>query len=257
MKYLAGKQPTLFKDMNRIHNPLVTFMQLNFENSNKSVLVRDLIQLISDKIEFTQEELINDTFSRPFKSTLIYFSLFHPSLAVLPIHMKIMEKLSSIWSDWKRDGFTLVQIARWNRLTEEQQHIACEIWNFVRQNRNTLEQMIDRATGRLREIDKSIEEIRVCVETFCQDASDLESYSTLLQDLRSQFDQQMVYSEKIPPEIDAIRTSADRLRPIISSIIFQKHLDHNLEFRGKHLLFSTISSYSFILDEKLSCFQIL
>ena len=236
LKYLAGKQPAMFKDMNRISNPLATLIQLDFENLNRSVLVRDLIQLISEKIELTQEELINDTFSRPTKSTLIYLSLFHQSLLTLPIHMKIMEKLSSIWTDWERDGFAMFQIKTWNRLTEEQQQIACEIWNLVGQHLqkpSAFEQLIDRATGRLEEIDKTIEDVRVCVETYCQDASNLEFYITLLQDLRRQFDQQMIYSQKISHEIEAIRISADRLRPIISSVIFRKYLEHNLELKGK------------------------
>ena len=234
-KCLSGKQQDTFKDMINVDNPLIQLLLLDKNQDHiKSVLVRNLIELICEKIEMTKEELLNDTFYQPSRSTLTYHGLFDESLITLPIHQKIIEQLSSLRKKWDEEGFLVDDINIWSTLKENDKQIACQIWNLVSkqlQNPTNLQQLINEAIAKIEVINKTLENVTTCIQDFCQDASDQRDYLTHLQQLQEQLNQTTTNSAKISPKIAALKPFADRIKSLTSSTIWQEYLE------GKRLIF--------------------
>ena len=174
-KYQIEKQKDMFKNMNRSDNPLLELIDLyHRRHPDQSILVCDLIQLICEKIEITKEELLNDTFYQPARSTLTYYILFDQSLKTLPIYRTTIAQLSLIRETWEKEGFLVSQINTWDTLRGSDKQIACEIWNFVGQYSNKsiqFQQLIDEEKVKIEEINKTIENITLCSRDFCQHSS--------------------------------------------------------------------------------------
>ena len=256
LQYLTDENQDALKNITNINNPLYQLIQLDQRENSRSLLVRDLIELICDQIEMTRDELMQDTFYQPSKSTLTYLILFDQLFITLPIHMKMIQDLISIWKKWQSDGFQVTQINSWNRLDTEQRRIAGQIWNGIGTNLGQnipFEELIEEAKRRIEDIIKTKENVTSCINIYCQDARDTEDYRKHLQDLQNQLDQATVYSAKISEQILALKPFADRLQPVISSRLWQKYLKDDLKGNCKLMFFSSDTDH--FLSDSLDSFD--
>ncbi len=236
---MIDKQQDIFKDIYNEDNPLWKLIELDRRENIKSLLVRDLIGLICEKIQMTKDDLMQDTFYQPTESTLTYWILFDQSFAILPIHITIIKQLILTWQEWEKEGFQIVEIQKWNELKDNQQRIVCQIWNLVGENLEKeirFQQLINDANRKIQDIIKTKKNVRLCIDNYCQDASDKNRYISHLQDLQNQLDRGTVYSAEVPRDIEVLKTLANLLEPVISSRVWQEYLKQNLEYRSKFIL---------------------
>ncbi len=236
LKYLIDKQQDIFKDIDNEDNPLLKLIELDQRKTIKSILVRDLIELISEKIEMTKYNLIQDTFYQPNKSTLTYRVLFDQSFVTLQIYIKIIEQLFLKWDEWEAEGFHVMEINSWSALNPNQQQVACQIWNLIGENLGKtmrFEQLIDEAKRKIEDITKTIENVTLCINNYCQDTCDRNYYLTHLQNLRNQLNRTTISYAKISKEIELLKPSADRLQPVFSSCVWQTYFKQNVESKSK------------------------
>ena len=244
-KCLAGKPKDTFKDMINKDNPMVQLIELDSRSHIKSVLVRDLIQLVCEKIEIIREELLSEAFYTPTRYTLTYRSLFDESLISLPIHEKMIGQLRPILLEWQKQGFAVAQINLWNTLQDSDKQVACQIWNAVGiylTNFIGFENLIEQAKRRIEEIKKTMENVTLCIQHFCSNASDKNAYLTHLQQLQKQIDEATTDSAKMSSEIEVLKPFTDPISSVIRSTIWQEYLKNNLESGSKLL-----TSFSLIL----------
>lgn len=237
---LSGKQQDTFKDMIGTDNPLLQLVFLdNKEDHTKSVLVRSLLELICEKIEMNEEELLSETFYQPSKSTLTYLSLFYKSLIILPIHMKIVKQLSSLRNKWEEEGFLVTEINRWSMLEKNEKQIAIRIWNLIDQYLKSpthLEQLINEAKVKIEEINEIVDSATKSIQDFCLDTSDQRDHLLHLQQLQEQIHRTRTNSAEISPKIIVLKSFADRTKLRTSPTICQEYPE------GTRLLFLRLKS---------------
>jgi len=227
------------------------------KKQNGSMLVRDLIQVISDRIEVTKDSLIKETFYQPTKTTFTYVVLFENIFKNLVIREKIIQHLIPFWQEWEKDGFQVEETNTWNRLDTQQRQIVCDIWNVIGESVEKaipFEQLIDKTRSRMKLIVTIKEDIRLCINNYCQETCDKELFYDRLQKIETQLNQDKVLSIQVPPEIERLKPFADRLNPVFPSLIWQKYLKHNMESESKHILLLLMVNISKIVC-LLFCFR--
>jgi hypothetical protein len=235
-EYLHDQKSDLFKEINNPVNPLYQLIQIDKKGNINSLLLLDLTELICHKIEIIKNELLEDTFRHPTQTTFIYAVLKEKFFENLSIRKEIIQHLTSLWEEWEQEGFQISQINSWNELKDEQRQIACQIWNLIGESLGKpiqLEQLINEAKEKIKDIVKTIENVASCINNYCQDACDRNHYLTHLQDIRDQLNQATIYSAKISQEIELLKPFADRLEPVIPSCVWQKYLKQNVEAKSK------------------------
>jgi hypothetical protein len=236
-KYLCKQEPNLFKQINNPDNPLYQLIQIDRKGDVKSLLILNLTELICHKIEIKKDELLNETFLRPTRTTFTYAVLNEKLFKNLSIRKEIIEHLISLWNEWEKEGCQIRQINHWNNeLNYDQQQIAGQIWNFIGENIGKpieLEKIIEEARRNVQDIVKTVENATLCINNYCQNACDRNDYLTHLQDLRNQLHRTTVYSAKVSRTIQILKPFADRLEPVISSYVWQTYLKQNLESKSK------------------------
>jgi hypothetical protein len=231
----------LYKQINNPDNPLYQLIQIDKKRNVKSLLVLDLTELICQKIEILKDQLLNETFIQPTRTTFTYTILKEKLFQNLSIRKKILEHLTFLWEEWEKEGFQIGQINHWNnQLNKEQRQIACQIWNLIGENLKKpiqLERIIEEARRKVQDIIKTIENATLCINNYCQDTYDRNDYLTHLQDLRNQLDRATTDSAKVSQNIQLLKSFADRLEPVSSSRTWQKYLKENIELKSKILYF--------------------
>ncbi len=251
--YLNNKK-TKTDQTNTVH-VLIRFDKRKKQNG--SMLVRDLIQVISDRIEVTKDSLIKETFYQPTKTTFTYVVLFENIFKNLVIREKIIQHLIPFWQEWEKDGFQVEETNTWNRLDTQQRQIVCDIWNVIGESVEKaipFEQLIDKTRSRMKLIVTIKEDIRLCINNYCQETCDKELFYDRLQKIETQLNQDKVLSIQVPPEIERLKPFADRLNPVFPSLIWQKYLKHNMESESKHILLLLMVNISKIVC-LLFCFR--
>lgn len=232
--YLSDKKQNISKVMTDTNNPLVALIELDRkQRDRKSALVRDLIELICEKITITTKELLEDTFKQPTRSTITYCILFDDSLTTLPIHKKLLDQLRSIWERWEQEGFLVAEINTWSTLEESDKQLVRQIWNCVAQylkKSTDLQQLIDQAKSRIEEINKTIENVSLCIKHFCHDAIDQNDYLTYLRDIEKQLNEATTNTAKVSPKLEELKPFADRIRSLTMSTIWQEYLRSKLPY---------------------------
>lgn len=233
VKYLRDKQQDTFKDMTNADNPLVSLMKLDKKQKNsKSDLVRDLIELVCEKIKMTREELLDDTFEKPKRPTLIYCILFDQSFVTLPVHVKTIEQLSVIWKKWEIEGFLVTEINTWNNLARPEQETVCRIWNIVAKylkNSIQFQQLVDQAKAKIGMINEMIENAGLCIKELCQDTWDKDVYFNHLRELQERLNNTTVNAAIISPKITELGPFVDRIKLFIPFPDWQEYLKRNLK----------------------------
>jgi hypothetical protein len=129
-----------------------------------------------------------------------------------------------------------MEINSWSALNPNQQQVACQIWNLIGENLGKtmrFEQLIDEAKRKIEDITKTIENVTLCINNYCQDTCDRNYYLTHLQNLRNQLNRTTISYAKISKEIELLKPSADRLQPVFSSCVWQTYLKQNVESKSK------------------------
>ena len=228
-KYI-GDEHNLFEAITNQKYSLYKLIELNKKKNNDSKLVRDLIQLICNKIEVKKSQLMNDTFHTPATTNSTYVVLFEDSFKALPIYQKVIEQLIFVWEEWENDGFQAADIRIWSELREKQRRIVSKIWNTIAEKAQktiSFEKLIDEATKNTREIFKVKDDVTFCINTYCQDACDKSLCFSHLQDIENQLRRRKVPSIKIPNMIEILKPLADRLHRIWKSHAWQKFFEEH------------------------------
>ena len=231
--YASPQQQNLFQELENDNGLFSKLIELDEKESAQSMIVRDLIKAMFEKINIKRENLIHDAFNEPTKLTFTYRILFTESLKTLPLHIKTIEQLIILWKEWENDGFYSAEIKTWNELSNEQRQVACQIWNTIgEKTRETIrfEQLIDKTKQRKEQLIKIIESIRLCMNSYCQGASDQIVYQKLLEDIETQLEEKKVLSISIPEKIEEIQPFAERLNSVFSSHVWQNYHQSNIKF---------------------------
>jgi hypothetical protein len=235
-KYLRHQKTDLFKEINNPENPLYQLIQIDKKGNIKSLLVLDLTELICQKIEIITDELLDETFLHPTRTTFTYVVLKEKFFENLPIRKEIIQHLIYMWEKWEQEGFRFGQVNSWNELKDEQRQIAHQIWNLIGESLGRpiqLGRLSDEAKEKVEDIIKTVGNVASCINNYCQDACDRNDYLTHLQDLRKQLNQATVDSAKISQEIELLKSFTDRLEPVIPSCVWQKYFKQNVEAKSK------------------------
>lgn len=158
-------------------------IKLDKKTEFRSKLVRDLIKLICDKIEVSKDVILDDIFDKPDRLTFTYIVLFEDSFKNTLISVKTVEELFFIWEDWQKNGCQVAETQAWNRLNDAQRQVICDIWNRTGQileKTISFEQFINESNGKVQTIIKTVDNITLCINNYCQDACDTEFYLNLL-----------------------------------------------------------------------------
>jgi len=217
-------------------NALAELFKLDKQTAGKSLLIRDLISILSDQIEIPNDLLLQDTFFQPGKSTLIYRILFEEPFVNLPIHKKIIQRLIHFLADWDTEGFYVAEIQAWNTLHFDAHRIVLQIWRLIETNwkkTKHLEDMIAQANTRYNEIIRMKEKMSFCLDRYCENACDKEHYLDEIQHLQKQLAQQRINSIKIPGNWQIIKPYVEQLSTISKSHCWQQYLNE-ASFAMKH-----------------------
>jgi len=224
-KYFKDKQIDLFKEIRNSDSIFHQIVDFNTRIYGSSLLVHDLIEVICQQIEMNPDELKQDMFYNPTKTSLTYVILFENPFIILPIHRQIIEKLLLIIIEWEKDGFFYEDVICWNELNVEQRDIACQIWNSV--NRNNLRELMKNENQISEKIISIIDNVTVCLMNYCTNTRDKDVYFTHIQNIQQQLNEVKLKSIKIPSPISEILVTAQRLNPIYKSFNWQKFLNEN------------------------------
>ena len=231
----SQQQQNLLKELETDNGLLYKLIQLDENENAQSMLVRDLIEVLFEKIEIKREDLIRNAFHEPTKSTCTYRILFTDLLKRSPLYIKTIEQLIPIWEEWERYGFCSTEIKIWAQLNDEQQRVACQIWNAIGgKTRGTIrfEELIDKTMERRKMIIRIIDNIKLCTENYCQEASDRSVYDDLLKSIKTQLEEEKVLSIAIPEKIEEIKPLAERLNTVFSSRVWQNYYHGNIKLES-------------------------
>jgi uncharacterized protein YutD len=249
-KYTSPQQQNLFKELENDHGLFSKLIDLDEKENAQSMLVRDLIEVMFRKIEIKREDLIHDAFNEPTESTSTYRVLFIDSLKRSPLYIKTIEQLIPIWEEWEKDGFYSREIKTWTKLNDQQQQVVCQIWNTIGgKTRETIrfEQLIDKTKQQMEIIMKIIENIKLYINNYCQEACDKTVYHNLVENMEKQLNEKKVLSISVPKKIDKIKLSADRLNSAFSSQVWRNFYNGNAKFKD------ILSLFSFLFRTKKQC----
>lgn len=218
-------------------NPLCKLIKRNKLENNKTPLIYELIELVCDKIDITEKDLMNDTFYEPAKTTFTYKVLFEDFFISLPIYGRIIKKLGLMWEEWEKNGFHAVEVKTWNKLKKRQLKVAEEIWNSVEKSlgkTRCFEQLIDEASKKYQEISQIRENVKLCLDNYCQDTCNKDTYNQHLNSMQKQLDRDRIRSIKVHQDIEILIPIANRLNPIYESNVWRTFLQqHKSKVRGK------------------------
>lgn len=221
------------KDITNADNPLVVLMKLSKTQKNsKSVLVRDLIKLVCEKIKMTRKELMDDTFEKPKRPTLIYCILFDEAFVTQPVRVTTIEQLSGIWKKWETDGFLVHEISMWNNLARAEQETVCRIWNTVTSHLKSsieFDRLIEQAKVKIGMIKEMIENVNVCIKELCQNASDRDICRNQLEELEQQLNNLAVNMAIVTPAIEELGIIAGPIKLFISSPHWREYIEIRLQ----------------------------
>jgi len=210
-------------------------MNIDKQQNGQNKLVKDLIDLTISVIEINNQELIDDTFRHPSRGTITYAILFDPSLNSLPIHKKILDRLSAHLIKWEKGVFA-IDIYIWRDFSEEQARIVQQIWTLVAQSvgkQYELDRIFKSANEDLKNKLEIKERVMICINTYCQQASDKDKYMKLLQEIHEHLEQVCVQSVKIALELEEILLYTEKLNPYAKTISWQTFLDRKRTGKGK------------------------
>ena len=205
------------KQMTNYDNPLHNLIKLYGKTKGESVLIKDLIALTAQRIQFTGQEILRDTFDYPSQTSCIYAVLFEECFNKSTLRQTLVDQLLVIWAAWEDEGFHANQIIGWRGFSPEQRDTVQRIWNYmseVAKKQFHIDILIDRQQKEMEEKIQIKEQIIQCLENSCQHACDKEIYLDLLSEMELALRSKIVRSIQVPEEIAQLLPLARRLNPL-------------------------------------------
>jgi len=194
-------------------------------------LLNELLQLTSNKIQCNTEEILQDTFQKPVRTTYIYAILFENCFKDSPLRQTITNELLLIWNSWEQAGFRANQIVAWKNFTNDEHQIVHRIWdNYlseITKKQYRIDKLIDKQE---REMDEKIqvkEKITKCLDIYCRNACDKDLYLECLSEMDTQLKSGIIRSILIPDEIKILLPLANRLNPLEKLYAWKTYLAEN------------------------------
>lgn len=206
-----------FKQLSNHDNPLYHLLNCNKQTGGKSAIINRLIQLFANRIQFTPEEILRDTFEKPSRTSIIYVILFDPAFQGSQLHQKVVDQLLAIWNTWEQRGLRANEIVGWKKFTPDQRQIIQRVWDYVggkAQKQYQIDHLIAQQQSEMEEKIRIKEKLTKCLEIYCRDACDKQTYLTCLADMDKQLESGVVRLIVIPEAIEILLPLADRLNPL-------------------------------------------
>ena len=213
----SNTPPERFKQLSNHENPLYHLLNCNKQTDGKSEIINRLIQLIANKIQFTNDEILRDTFEKPSRTSIIYVILFDQAFQESKLHQKVVDQLLAIWNTWEERGLRANEIIGWKKFNPDQRQIIQRVWDYVGEKAKKqyqIDRLIAQQQSEMEEKIRIKEKITKCLEIYCRDACDKQTYVTCLADMDKQLESGVVRLIVIPEAIQILLPLADRLNPL-------------------------------------------
>ncbi len=224
------------KEIQSQQNPLFHLMNINKQQKKQNTLVNDLIALATSLIEISEYETLLNTFHQPSRETLTYTILFDESLNSLPIYTQTINYLNTQWKKWEKEGVMANDIWTWKRFTPEQIVLVRKIWALVSQvtgNKYQFDVLFNANHQEMKAKLEMNEKVVTCLNTYCEQASDKDTYHTMVQEWHDRFERENVKSIKIPKILDNIIPFAEKLNPYANVHCWRTFLARRATINGK------------------------
>ncbi|CAF0968657.1 unnamed protein product, partial [Didymodactylos carnosus] len=219
------------KTMVAINNPLITLIELN-QRKEAIHLVKRLLEICCGVIKIDRDELLHNTFDWPAENTLTYVMLSENCFIEMPLRRLILDQLTKFWNVWEETGLTAREIRRWQSFTANQRYYFGKIWNVVEKfakKNYTVDRLFDKQYQEMLEKIKIKEKIVTCLNAYCPEGSDRQSYIVLLERMQRQIDEATVQTIVIAPELKKLVPLVDRLSHISKSNAWMHFYTKQLE----------------------------
>jgi hypothetical protein len=226
----------LLKEIQNHQNPLFHLMNIDKLQNRQNALVKELIVLTASLIEISEQQVLSDTFYHPSRETLTYSILFDESLNSLPIYAQVINYLNSQWKKWKSEGVRANDVWTWKGYTTEQKVICHKMWTLAIRAVGEQQQfaVIFDATHRdMKAKLEKTEKIVACLDAYCQQASDKNTYHAMIQEYHDRFERDFVQSIQIPKLLQDIFQFAEKLNPYANVHSWRVFLNQRTTIKGK------------------------
>jgi hypothetical protein len=221
----------ILMDMKNPNNPLYCLIEHDKQQQGKNILVRDLIRMVSDNIEMSAEEILQNTFYRPNRSSFTFSVLFKDCFRTSKPHQKTVNQLLIQLNTWEEQGLRANEIHQWNNYTTDQRQIACRIWNHICKvagKQYEIDTLVHRHETEMNNKLELMDNVVSCLDAYCQDASDKTSYNYHLESVQKQLSEKVLRLVQIPAELEMLLPFAKLLNPLTGSHAWLTFLEqHN------------------------------
>ena len=220
------------------NNPLNRLMDIHRRQRQISnhLLLR-LIERSSKEIRPDDDELFHHSFTDPARDTCTYVILFDDCIAKLPIRDETLNRLQEIWLTWENQQLTYEQIWRKKHYSPDQEYCFNKIWEIVGKHIGKQYQiavLFDAAHKDMMEKTKIKEKITTCLNDYCNQATDKQTYMDLLSALQDQIEQSWIKEIRISPELKQLIPFVEQLIPFSSVHAWQQYYTKQLQKQGKY-----------------------
>ncbi|CAF2385070.1 unnamed protein product [Rotaria sp. Silwood2] len=242
------------KQLSNRENPLYHLINIDKQNQGKSKLINNLIQLTANKIQFDVDEISQETFERPTRTTCVYAILFEDCFKTSTLRQTIIYQLRELWNVWEKEGFRANQILGWKNFSDEERQIVYRIWNYIGETagkQDKINTLIDRQQWEMDEKIQVKERITQCLEIYCQNAYDKQIYLDLLSDMETKLKSEIVRSIQIPDQIKSILPLVNRLNPLEKLNVWKTFLAQKRKCDQNSPTTTDMNSFDIIDSESL------
>jgi hypothetical protein len=223
------------KEIHNHDNPLFQLMYIDKQQKGQNKLVKKLIDGTASVIAITDQEIIEHTFQRPSQQTITYAILFDSSLNSLFIHKQIIGRLLAQLKKWE-EGICGIDVNTWKNFSVEQASIIHQIWTLVSRSaakQYQLDTLFNQTDQDMKEKLEINQKVMTCIDAYCQQANDSNTYRELGQKMREQLNEGYVRSVEIAPTLKAIIPFAKQLNPYANTKSWREFLSQKMTGKGK------------------------
>ncbi len=255
--YFARDQLVNFKARIKemhIDNPLFLLMNISKQQKQQNTLVNHLIALAASMIEINTSEIIHDTFTHPSRQTCIYVILFDESLSSVSIRQQIIKCLNEQWTKWKEGDMLITDVWTWRNFSNEETSIVREIWTLMAETTGEQYQFDELFNAAYVNLELKLEmmnNVVTCLNTYCQKATDKNSYETMIDQWNEGLERNNMRSIEFPTVVDKIIPYAKKINPYAEARAWRAFLNTQTEENGKILI---IIVYFFSVQHSLDLY---
>lgn len=196
-----------FKNLSDTENILSRLLKIHNSLKEPSNLVINLLGLVTDKLTFTENEVLRDTFTRPNSTSSVYVFLFDPAFKDFQVQKRIISLLLNIWNYWQQHGLRASELLAWKKFSNKERDVAMKVWNFMSElskKPTTIIDLIEEQNKDMEEKLKMKEQVTRCLETCCKYAANKDFYLDVLFRMETKLRSESLRSVEIPAEIQKL-----------------------------------------------------